>query len=130
MISTLRRTNSAATQGPDQLSLPISGLDSNVLSFYVAKLAQREPNGLRTGRLRGRRRATIDTLSEGLSSAAARRLMKQLPKEYLSVASSGFFFSLVSLRLFHSHVTPNFSPTTLGDLTAAIPSTKVNNNRP
>ena len=47
IISTLRRTNSAASSGrPIALSLRISVLDGNVLSLYVPKLAQSLPNCL------------------------------------------------------------------------------------
>jgi hypothetical protein len=38
-------------RGPIEFSLRISILDGNVLSFYVAKLAQRQPNSLGTGGL-------------------------------------------------------------------------------
>ena len=54
---------------PIALPLRISVLDGDVLSFYVAKLAQSQPNCLGTGGLK--RSVPIDTLSEGLSSAAA-----------------------------------------------------------
>ena len=51
MISTLRRTSSAASSGIDRASLRISILDGDVLSFYVTKLAQSQPNCLGTGGL-------------------------------------------------------------------------------
>ena len=56
---------------PIALPLRISVLDGDVLSFYVATLAQSQPNCLGTGGLTELDRPTIDTLSEGLSSAAA-----------------------------------------------------------
>ena len=56
---------------PIALPLRISVLDGDVLSFYVATLAQSQPNCLGTGGLTSWIGTTIDTLSEGLSSAAA-----------------------------------------------------------
>ena len=59
------------------LPLRISVLDGDVLSFYVAKLAQSQPNCLGTGGVTSWIGPPIDTLSEGLSSAAAPRLSLQ-----------------------------------------------------
>ena len=46
MISTLRRTSSAASSGADQLSLGISVLDDNVFPLHVPKLAEPLPECL------------------------------------------------------------------------------------
>ena len=62
---------------PIELPLRISVLDGDVLSFYVATLAQSQPNSLGTGGVTSCDRPPIDTLSAGLSSAAAPRLEKQ-----------------------------------------------------
>ena len=60
---------------PIDLPLRISVFGGDVLSFYVATLAQSQPNCLGTGGLTGwHRRPPIDTLSAGLSSAAAPEL--------------------------------------------------------
>ena len=62
-------------RGPIGLSLRISVLDGDVLSFYVATLAQSRPNCLGTSGLSSWLARPIDTLSAGLSSAAAPRRM-------------------------------------------------------
>ena len=62
-----------------EFPLRISVLGGDVLSFYVATLAQ--PAELpRHGRTHELVRTKIDTLSEGLSSAAAHWLESQEPK--------------------------------------------------
>ena len=70
---------------PIDLALRISVLDGDVLSFYVAKLAQSQPNCLGTGGLSSLGRSTIDTLSAGLSSAAAPPRWRQLSAKQLSI---------------------------------------------
>ena len=45
----LGRTNSATSSGARSSFPPVSILNDDVLSLYIAKLAQREPNGLGTG---------------------------------------------------------------------------------
>ena len=59
---------------PIELPLRISVLDGDVLSFYITKLAQSQPNCLGAGGVTSWIDLTIDTLSGGLSSAAAPRL--------------------------------------------------------
>ena len=65
---------------PIDLPLRISVLDGDVLSFYVATLAQSQPNCLGTGGLSKLDRTTIDTLSAGLSSAAGLELEREEPR--------------------------------------------------
>ena len=63
-----------------EFPLRISVLDGNVLSFYVATLAQSQPNCLGTGGLTSWIDMLIDSLSAGPSSAAAHWLESQEPK--------------------------------------------------
>ena len=73
MISTLRRTSSAASAG-SRSSFPSaeSPLNDNVFSLHVAKLAQTLPESFDAGRER-EREYQLGTLSAGLSLTAAPR---------------------------------------------------------
>ena len=66
---------------PIALPLRISVLGGDILSFYVAKLAQSQPNCLGTGGLTQLVRPAIHTLSAGPSSAAAPRQKPRTPQE-------------------------------------------------
>ena len=78
------------------LPLCISVLGGDVLSFYVAKLAQSQPNCLETGGLTSCDRPPIDTLSEGLSSAAAPTQNSYGQRAWRKAQGQLFFYSLVS----------------------------------
>ena len=63
---------------PIELPLRISVLDGDVLSFDVAEIAQSQPNCLDVWTHEVDRQFLTDTLSAGLSSAAARRPKKEV----------------------------------------------------
>ena len=82
MISTFRRTSSAARSGYRSRSpSPYRYFDDDVLSFYVAKLAQSQPHCLGTAGVSSRIDRRYNTLSGGLSSAAVPRRIGCWPRK-------------------------------------------------
>ena len=86
---------------PIALPLCISVFDGDVLSFYVAKLAQSQSNCLGTGGLTSCDRSSIDTLSAGLSSAAAPwpQPQRQRAQKAMIKAQAILRFSILDFRL-------------------------------
>ena len=98
-------------RGPIELPLRISVLDGNVLSFYVAKIAQSQPNCLGTGGLTSCDRPTIDTLSEGPSSAAAPDAEKLSAKQHSAKRKDcNFYLHVFFFASIHATLDPRHRP--------------------